>query len=82
MVAAKSRRNTRRSKRTKRATKRRNRKQHTRKYKAQRGGAFFTNRLPDYAVADFRSMDDEGTEAPRLMTVGEARAIKEEAERA
>jgi hypothetical protein len=74
------RRNTRyrRSRKARRATKRK-----TRAHRKQRGGFFDPlNRISGEAVVDYRSLDDDMTDAVRLVTMDEARALKDDSERA
>jgi hypothetical protein len=77
------RRNTRyrRSRKARRATKRKSRRE--RRVRKQTGGFFDPlNRISGSAVVDYRSLDDDMTDAVRLVTMDEARAYKEDSERA
>jgi hypothetical protein len=78
------RRNTRhrRSRKARRATKRKSRI-YRRRRRTQTGGFFDPlNRIDGAAVVDYRSLDDDMTDAVRLVTMDEARAFKEDSERA
>jgi hypothetical protein len=78
-MVKRNRRNTRhrRCRRKTRATTRRTRS--TRK--SQKGGGAFSYRIPDSAVGDYHWIDDD-SDAPRLMSLGELRKIKEDADSA
>jgi hypothetical protein len=75
-MVKRNRRNTRhrRSRRKTRATTRRVRK-------SQKGGGAFSYRIPDSAVGDYHWIDDD-SDAPRLMSLGDLRKIKEDADSA
>jgi hypothetical protein len=76
------RRNTRhrRSRKARRGTKRKSRRNRSR---IQMGGFFDPlNRIAGSAVVDYRSLDDDMTDAVRLLTMDEARALKADSERA
>ena len=77
-MVKRNRRNTRhrRSSHKTRATTRR-----TRKSKSQKGGGPFSYRIPDSAVGDYHWIDDD-SDAPRLMSLGDLRKIKEMADSA
>ena len=71
----------RRSRKARRATKRKTRVR--REARKQRGGFFDPlNRIAGSAVVDYRSLDDDMTDAVRLVTMDEARALKDDSERA
>jgi hypothetical protein len=53
----------------------------TRKSKSQTGGGPFSYRIPDSAVGDYHWIDDD-SDAPRLMSLGDLRKIKEIADSA
>lgn len=52
-----------------------------RTHKNQKGGGPFSYRIPDAAVGDYHWIDDD-SDAPRLMSLGELRKIKAEADSA
>ena len=60
-----------------RATRRRARKQ--RKTRRRMNGGGFAYEIPSNALVGYRSMDDSGTEVPRIMKMGD---IQKDSERA
>ena len=78
-----NRRNTRhrKNRRKTRATTRRVCRTRKSKSKSQKGGGPFSYRIPDSAVGDYHWIDDD-SDAPRLMSLGDLRKIKEMADSA